>query len=408
MLTSRQIDKLRSIPGRHRDDHGLYLQVGKVRGPQRPPASWILRYQRNGKVYDLGLGPLYKVGLEQARKRAAAARLQLLDGINPVEHRRQQRLAAATKPLTFGDAVEQFFRDRSHSWSSLRHRQQFTNAMAQYAIPIIGKLPVSTIDVPLVLKVLEQPVDNQPFWKARPPSAMRLRNRIQHVLDWCKARGHRSGDNPADCDVIGKVLTAPNGVKHHPALPYADVPQFMSTLRNCPGTIARAMEFLILVAARSSEVLGAKWSEIDLDAKVWTVPAERMKARTEHRVPLSTAAVQVLTDLPRETDNEFVFLGDVKGRGLSPSVLTKLLRRLGRSDVTAHGMRSAFRDFCAELTNYPREVAEQALAHHIGAVERAYRRSDLFNHRRRLMEEWTAFCYSPKAEGTVTPLRGRS
>ena len=296
-----------------------------------------------------------------------------------------------------------------------RHRMQFMLSLEQYAFPILGSLPVAGIDVPLVLKVLEQEVAADPrcpagsFWSARPQTASRVRGRIEMVLSWAKARGHRSGDNPADWDVLGEVLPSQRTVVHHPALPYVELPEFMSTLQGQPGTAARALEFLILTASRTNEVLGAKWTEVDFDKGTWTAPAARMKSDREHKVPLSDRAVAILHSLPREDHNEFVFIGAREGRGLSPMMLWHALTRL-RSGLTVHGFRSTFRTWAAERTSYPREVAEQSLAHSVGSqVERAYNRTSLFDHRRRLMAEWSNYCCSlPVNKAAVTSLRVRA
>jgi integrase len=253
--------------------------------------------------------------------------------------------------------------------------------------------------------------DEGRFYQVRAQTASRVRSRIENVIDWAKARGYRSGDNPAAWRIIGKVLPAAvtKVAHHHAALPYAELPEFMSLLQASPGTAARALEFLVLTAARTGEVLGAAWSEIDFEQRTWTIPAARIKTHKEHRVPLSDRAMKPLGDLPREEGNPFVFIGTQQRRGLSHFSLTRVLERLGRTAITVHGFRSCFRTWASERTSYPREVAEQALAHNVGsAIERAYARTTLFDHRRRLMSDWAAYGYSPSVKGRVMPLRGRS
>jgi integrase len=316
--------------------------------------------------------------------------------------------------MTFAEATRRFLEQHSAKWESPKHRVQWQSTLKTYAEPVLGSLPVAEIDVPLVLKVLEQSVKAAhsypagPLWMTRPETANRLRGRIESVLDWAKGRGHRSGDNPAAWSVIGKVLPARGPKQHHPALPYKDVPSFMATLQAQPGAAARALQFLIYTASRSQEVLKARWSEFDLDAGVWTVPAERMKARKPHRVPLAPEVVDLLQGLYTESENDFVFIGTQAGKPLAHTALALVLKRLGLP-VTVHGFRSAFRDWAGETTAFPHDVCEAALAHVRGdQTIRAYARGDLFAKRRSLMMAWSKFCTTPpgKAEGDVIPLRG--
>jgi integrase len=402
-LTSKRVAKLvRHSTGRFHDGHGLYLQVFN-----RNSASWILRYVRAGKEHMLGLGPYHLVGLAEARQRARAARLQLLDGINPIEHRKAKKVeaaVAAAKTITFAECAKAYQAAYESQWRSVKHRQQFLGTLQQYAFPIFGHLPVNAIDTGLVLRALE------PLWGSKTETARRVRGRIERVLDWATVRNYRSGENPARwkghlSEALPQRTKAQ--VPHHAALPYGEIAEFMSSLRAQAGTGARALEFTILTAARSGEVLGAKWSEIDFENRIWTIPASRMKAGREHRVPLSDAAIELLQNLPLENGNDFVFLGG-RGAGLSGAALAAVLKRI-RPDLTVHGFRSSFRDWCDEQTSYPHHVAEQALSHVVGnAVERAYRRSDLFEKRRRLMDEWGKYCSQPASAGEVVPLRGVS
>jgi integrase len=417
-LTAKKVEQLRKRPGRYRDSlvRGLLLVVT---GPNS--AAWTLRYEQDGRERWLGLGGLKDLPLAAARERAREKRLLLLDGVDPLDARRAEkaaRKAAALKAMTFKQCAEAYIHAHSGKWRSVRHGDQWTNSLRDYVYPLIGNLPVDAIDTPLVLKVLEQPVaaaaDGRypagTLWSARRDSATRVRGRIEAIIGWATIRGHRTGDNPARW---GKHLSealpgagGKGGVQHLAALPFADVPAFMAELRQQEGVAARALEFTILTAARSGEVLGATWSEIDLDQGVWTIPAARMKAQREHRVPLSPAAVNLLQAAYTEANNPFVFIGD--GSALPPKSLRHVLRRLGKA-VTAHGFRSSFRDWAAERTAYAREVCELALAHTIGdAVEAAYRRGDLFDKRRKLMQAWADFCSSPaKASGEVVSLAKR-
>jgi integrase len=268
---------------------------------------------------------------------------------------------------------------------------------------------------PVILKVLEQPVRGHrgnpagPLWQARPETANRLRGRIENVLDWAKARGARAGDNPASWDVIGNVIPARldiSAVEHFPALPYAEIPEFMAQLRARKGGVARALEFTVICAVRTGDTVGCRWSEIDLAGKVWTVPAGRAKTRKEFRVPLSDRTIEILKSLPR--DNGDVVFSGPRRLGLHATAMNVFLKRvMGRADLTVHGFRSSFRDFCGERTNYAHDVAEAALSHIKGKVERAYQRGDLFNKRRRLMADWARYCASPpkKATADVVPIR---
>jgi integrase len=419
-LTAKRVAKALKRPGRHHDGHGLYLQVIGANN-----ASWILRYERDGRERMHGLGPQHVVSLGEARKRAQAARLQLLDGVDPVDAKKAakvQRVVAAAKALTFDEAARGYLAQHSSTWSNQRHGMQWASSLKEFASPVIGMLPIGEIDVPLVLRTLEQVVPARrghpagSLWMTRPESASRLRGRIESILDWAKARGYRHGDNPAAWSVISQVLPARGQlakIEHHAAMPYAQVPAFMAALRGCDGSAARALEFTILTAARTGEVTGARWSEIDLASKTWTVPAGRMKADKEHRVPLSDRAIAVLKALPREAgigNDGFVFVGSRSGAGLSHAAMNVLRKRLGYAHATVHGFRSSFRDWAAEQTAYANHVVEQALAHTINsAVERAYRRGDMFDKRRRLMADWARYCAGPAqaSGGDVLTLRGR-
>jgi integrase len=392
--------------GRYGDGHGLWLQIRPGAQPGTLRRSWLLRYELNGKERWLGLGPLHTVDLKEARERARKARLQLLDGIDPLQARAEQKAAqalAAAKAITFEAAARQYFSEHAGKWRNTKHAKQFLSTLQTYAFPIIGKLPVAAIDTGLVLRVLK------PIWPAKTETANRVRGRIESVLDWATVHSYRSGDNPARWKGhLAEALPARGKiqqVEHHAALPFADIPTFMSLLAQREGVAARALEFTILTAARTGEVIGAIWDEIDLKAKTWTVSAGRMKGSREHRVPLSDRALEILRSAPRMDANPFVFLGAGQ-RGISNMAMAAVLKRMGRADLTVHGMRSTFRDWAAERTSFPNFVVEMALAHVVGnKVEGAYRRGDLFEKRRRLMNEWTRYCSRPATRGEVVPLK---
>jgi integrase len=403
-LTVKRIERLKQ-QGRYLDGHGLVLQVGPNRNK-----SWLFRYGRNGRERFMGLGPLHTITLAEARERARKARQLLLDGIDPLEAKRAQRAAQAlaeAKTLTFKQAAEKYFDAHQKKWSSRKARNSFLSSLQTYAYKYIGALAVADIDTAAVLRCIE------PIWHTKTFTANHLRSRIEAVLGWAQVRGYRSGDNPARwVGHLKEALPATSEVHkpgHLPALPYKELPAFMEQLRAREGVGARGLEFTILTATRTGESHRARRDEIDLEQKVWVIPAERMKMDKEHRVPLSSAAIQLLEALPRERGNPFVFIGASKGSAISGMVLWRELQRMGRKDLTVHGFRSTFRDWAAERTNYPHEVCEQALAHSIGsAVEKAYRRGDLFDKRRRLMEEWARYCGAAlptRTSGKVVALR---
>jgi integrase len=350
----------------------------------------------------MGLGPYALVTLAEARAKAVEARKALLEGYDPLEAKVARRAHArfeAAKGLTFRDCAEQMISSHEAAWKNPKHRAQWRATLATYVFPNFGGLPVAAVDTGLVLRAIE------PIWNAKPETAGRVRGRIEAILDWAKARGYREGENPARWrGHLDKLL--PNRrkvrkVRNHPAMPYGEIPEFMDTLRARDSVSARALEFAILAAARTGEVIGAKWAEIDLDSITWTIPASRMKSGKEHRVPLSDRAVEVLKSLPRES--EYVFIGGKAGKPLSNMAMLELLRGMRPgSGYVPHGFRSSFRDWTSERTSYPGEVAEAALAHAIESkVEAAYRRSDLFLKRARLMQDWASFCGGSVAEMTT-------
>jgi integrase len=364
--------------------------------------SWLLRYELNGKRRWMGLGSAATFSLEEARQRARKARQLLADKIDPLETRRAERaqaVAATAKNKSFATVATEYLAAHSAGWSD-RHREQFNSSLNAYA-GTLSSLPVAAIDEPLILAVLT------PIWDAKNVTARRVRNRIASVLDFAAAAGYRTGTNPARWEGhLQHLLPAPDKVarvKHLPSLPYPELPAFFTELRALQGIPARALEFTILVAARTGEAIGARWPEIDLDNAVWMIPAVRMKGGAEHRVPLAPQALALLQALPREA--EYVFVGSKAGAAIGPDAMQRLLRELG-PQTTVHGFRSTFRTWAEERTSFPPLVAEQALAHTIGnAVERAYRRTTLFDHRTRLMSAWADYCYTPRVEASVTPIR---
>ena len=380
------------------DGGGLYLQEGR---------AWIFRYKIAGRTRMMGLGPLALVDLTQARELALAARRQLYAGIDPLQSRAKVR-AAAAKTITFDDAVGRYLEAHSAGWRNPKHRQQWGNTLATYAAPVIGKLSVDAVDTGLVMRVLE------PIWQTKPETASRLRGRVESVLAWATVRGYRTGDNPArwknHLDHLLPSRSKVRQVQHHAALPYAELPAFMAKLREEDGIAARALEFLILTAVRSGDIFGQRrddapplqWSHLDLEQAVWTIP--RTKSGAEHRVPLSGTALAVLKQMaPHRDSSDVVFPGLRRGHALSNDAFLRLLDRMG-VDCTAHGFRATFKTWAGERTGFAREIVEACLTHTISdELERAYRRGSFFDKRRRLMDQWAAFCLASPA--AVVPLR---
>ena len=366
---------------------GLALQV--LQGGGR---TWILRATMGGRRRDMGLGGYPDVPLADARAAARKAREQIKAGLDPIEEARAEansRRANQAKNITFKQAALAYIASHEAGWRNNKHAKQWRNTLDAYAYPVIGSIMVRDVDLTHVLAVLT------PIWSTKTETATRVRGRIEHVLDRATALGHRDGLNPARWKGhLDKLLPRPSKIariKHHIALPLAELGPFMKRLREAKSIGARALEFLILTAGRSGEVRGATWAEIDLEAAVWTVPPDRMKAGREHRVPLSPEALTLLKALPRFAGTNLIFPAP-RGGALSDMALTAVLRRM-KADAVPHGFRSTFRDWASELTNYPRDAAEMALAHAIGdKVEAAYRRGDLFDKRRRMMADWATFC----------------
>ena len=389
-------------PGRYADGGGLYLQVS-----QQGTKAWLFRYTLAGRSRQMGLGSVQTVSLSEARQGADRCRKLLHDGRDPIEVRDAERKQdKPTEVPTFQALAERFIGAHESAWRNPKHRQQWRNTLATYVHPVFGDRPIAEINTDLVLAAVE------PIWTTKPETATRVRQRIEKVLDYAKARDLRQGENPARWRGHLENLLPERrklaAVKHHNALPWPKMPAFMAALRERTSVDARGLEFLILTAARTGEVLGATWDEIDLEAGVWTIPGERIKAGKEHRVPLSPRAIEILGEMRTFGATGYVFPGRRRGSSLSNMAFLKLLERMERSDITAHGFRSTFRTWASEAIGYPHEVCEAALAHAISnAVERAYRRGDLFEKRRRMMADWADFCAQPASdrEHTVVPLR---
>jgi integrase len=389
-LTALEVTRLKE-PGMFADGAGLYIQVTGD-GKTRVAKSWIYRFTLRGRTREMGLGSLTVLGLAEARGKAAEFRRLVHDGVDPIDAKAETRTKAAldaAKSLTFTQCAKRFIESHRVSWTNPKHAAQWTASLKTYAEPVIGALPIQTIETAHLMKILE------PIWSAKPETAKRVRGRIEAVLDWASALEYRVGNNPARLKGhLDKLLPARSRlrpVKHHAALPYDQLPAFMASLRAQEGISPRALEFLILTAARTGEVIGARPSEIR--DRVWTVPKERMKNGKEHRVPLCSGAIAVVEKIREQNHGDFLFPGGKRDKPLSNMAMLAVLKRMGLTDLTAHGFRSTFDDWATECTNAPREVIEMALAHTIeDKVDAAYRRGDLFVKRRWLMEEWAQFC----------------
>jgi len=381
-------------PGYYADGGNLYLQVSKSRSK-----SWIFRYStvnKKGKRVrpEIGLGSLHTVTLAEARNKAEQYRKQIQDGIDPQQKRIDDQRAAKLakqKDRTFKQCATAYIDDNSDAWRNAKHTQQWSNTLKTYVYPIFGDVPVKQIETDLVVKVL------QPIWRTKTETASRVRGRIETVLDWAKVRGYRDGENPARWrGHLDKLFPKPSELKkekHHAAIDYAEIGQFMSDLREREGNAAKGLELQILCGSRPGEVVGMIWDEINIKKKIWIIPGERMKAKKEHRVPLSEQAIAIINNQPRIEGVDYVFVGNKSGQPLSNMAFGQLLKRMERTEITAHGFRSAFRDWTAEQTAYPHELAEMALAHTIkNKAEAAYRRGDMIEKRRQMMQTWADYC----------------
>ena len=395
-LSVRRVETI-TKPGIYSDGGGLYLRI-RVSGK-----SWFFIGSLDGKRFELGLGPALDVGLAKAREMAMKIRLQMIDGVDPITERKKAKLERARLKaeavvaqgkkdglITFGRFAKEFIASIEDGFKNPKHRQQWRNTLDTYAKPLFD-LPVEAVTTTDVLAVIE------PIWLSKPETASRVRGRIERVLDAAKAKDLREGENPARLKGNLAVLLPERRktlVKHHPALPFAEVSAFIRDLRTRPGAAARALEFTILTAARSGEVRGMTWGEVDLENKLWNVPATRMKAEVAHQVPLTEVALAIISALHEDglVPEDCVFEAP-RGGSLSDMTLSAVLKRMGRGDITVHGFRSTFRDWAGDTTSFEREVVEMALAHTISsAVERAYRRGRALEKRRELMAVWANYC----------------
>ena len=394
-LTPMAITK-KKTPGTYADGGGLWLQV-----TESASKSWSFRFMLRGRAREMGLGPLHTIDLPKARDKSRACRELLLEGIDPIEHRkalRNETALNATNAKTFDDCAKAYIEAQRPGWSNPKHADQWTNTLAAYASPVFGKTPVQAVGTEVIVQALNK------IWTTKTETATRVRQRIEAVLDWAAVSGYRKGENPARWSGhLEHKLTKPSklkNVENRPALPFEKIASFLVDLKRQEGIAARALEFMVLTAARTGEVRGALWGEIEFEQKAWTIPAERMKMKREHRVPLCDRAIAILRDMDElRTDKQvYVFPGGKAGKSMSDGALLALLKRMKRTDITPHGFRSTFRDWASECTTYPHEVQEMALAHVIrNKAEAAYRRGDLFDKRVEMMTDWEHYC------GTVTP-----
>jgi integrase len=379
-LTARRVETAK--PGKHSDGGNLYLIVSMT-GARK----WVLRFTWRGNAKEMGLGSAGSVTLADAREKAASARRKIAKGLNPIDERRRDGGIP-----TFSDMADDVRASLSMGFRNEKHKAQWKSTLETYAAPLRAK-PVDTIATDDVLAVLK------PIWTTKAETASRVRGRIEKVLDAAKAKGFREGENPARWrGHLDHLLPRPSKLSrgHHAAMPYEEVAAFIAKLRERDATSALALELCILTAARSGEILGMRWSEIDFDKKIWTVPAARMKAGREHRVPLASRAVEMLRQLEKVNTGEFVFPGQARNKPLSNMAMEMVLRRMKIEDATVHGFRSSFRDWAGNVSSAPREVVETALAHVIGdKAEQAYRRRDALEKRRKLMDAWAAYCERP-------------
>lgn len=413
-LTAKQVEN-ESAPGYHADgpNTGLYLQV--TPNDSGVTRSWVYRYTSptTRKRRELGLGPAKVRKLADARSLSSELRLKVLNGIDPKDERdriRFEGIAARAHHITFDEAVRQCIAAKSAEWKNIKHGQQWRNTLNEYASPLLGRVPVDSISIELVYKVL------QPIWITKTETATRVRQRIETVLDWCKARGYCKGDNPASLKGgLGQLLPKSQKIKkveHHAAMPYQRVNEFVTALRSKSSMTSLALEFMLLTACRTGEVVGAKWVEVDLISSVWTIPSERMKAGVEHRVPLCKRAVQILKLMQAQTQNEYVFPSHSIAKNThmsSGSCLVAMKKMAEFKSYTPHGLRSTFRDWASETTSFANETLELALAHTIkNKAEAAYRRQDQIEKRAKLMQLWQQYVETPVSIGQVLPIKRRS
>ena len=388
-------------PGKYEDGEGLRLVVSST-GAKK----WVMRITVAGKRREMGLGSYPLTSLAEARDKADAARKAVVKGQDPIAQRKVEMMEESPPAMpTFTQVAARYIRAHRHGWSNRKHARQWCATLKTYARPTLGKQAINTISTEEVLKVLT------PIWRKKTETAKRVQGRMENIFDFAAAHKWRDPTNPArwrgNLDMLLPRPTRVQKVEHHPAMPYDEVPAFMEELKSKPGVSAQALQFLILTACRSGEVMGTQWSEIDLEARIWTIPAIRMKAKREHRVPLSPEAFAILQSLPTLANNPYVFYGSRGHRPISNMAMLQQMRGMGygvggnRGNYVPHGFRSSFRDWAGEVSSYPRDVCEMALAHVIeNKVEAAYRRGDLFVKRRKMMEEWAAWCTQSAPEAT--------
>jgi integrase len=394
-LTALDVEKIKQ-PGLHPDGGGLYLRVTEA-----GTKNWVLRFMLNRRPRWMGLGPVKLFGLQEARARALDARRLRHDGIDPIEARRteliRKRLDEA-KSVSFKECAEAYVKAHRAGWRNPKHAAQWSTTLATYAYPSLGAIPVYAVDVDLVLKVLE------PIWTNKPETANRVRGRVEAVLNWATVRGYRSGNNPArwrgHLDCLLPALRKVRKVKHHAALPYQQLPEFMVKLQGCGGIAARALEFLILTAARTGDLIGddredqppMRWQHVDFGSRVWTVP--KTKKIDDHQVPLSNGAIGILQKMKCDGErSDVVFPGATVGEPLSDGSMLRVLDRMGRGELTVHGFRATFKTWAGECTNFGTEIVEASLAHVVSdQVIAAYQRGDFFEKRKRLINAWAKFC----------------
>jgi integrase len=396
-LTDRKV-KTEKRPGLYADGGSLYMRVAEGGSKQ-----WVFRFVVNGRLRDMGMGSVHTLSLAEAREKAREARKLRLEGKDPIDERNAQRgaaVATSAKQITFKECGEQYIREHAKKWTNPKHGEQWKSTLETYVYPVLGKLPVGTIDTPLVLKVLK------PLWERAPVTASRVRGRIEQILGWATVHHYRSGPNPAQwrghLQHALPALSQIAKIEHHAALPYTEISALMAKLPQNSSVVARCLEYIVLTAARMTEATDSTWDEIDLATATWTIPGSRTKNGEEHRVPLSAAAVAVLRQMQAIRTSVYVFPGLRAGRPVGRNAVWELGKTLG---TTVHGLRSTFRDWAAERTNFPRELAEKALAHIVGdETERAYQRGDLLEKRRKLMDAWAEFCGKPATGGKVVAI----
>ena len=401
-LSAKKVGALNQT-GNYGDGGGLWLQVSKWQSK-----NWVFRFTFDGKRREMGLGSCKDVDLADARILADTFRKMVRNGIDPIEARKAERTAQRAERMNnvaFPFCAEKYIEAHRHGWKNVKHAQQWTNTLTQYAYPVIGETPVKNIDTTHILRILE------PIWTTKTETASRLRSRLENVLDWATTRGYRTGDNPARWKGhLENLLPKPSKVKkveHHAALPYPQMHSFIQALRYHDHISALALEFLVLTAARTSEVIAATWDEINLHEMIWVIPANRMKAQREHRVPLSSRCLEILHKALNMRQSDFIFSGGRANKGLSNAAMDKLLQVTMNYDCTVHGFRSSFRDWAGERTHYPSDLCEMALALTIrNKTEAAYRRGDMLEKRRQMMNDWQKFCETATATGSdIVPIR---